>query len=121
MRDFIIRVFINAVAIFITAYILPGVKIANDQIGTLLLIGLVIGLINAFVKPVLKFLSCPLVLLTLGLFVLVINGLMLLLADALLDSLTIQDPAFLWAIVAGIIMSIVSTVLEAVLLRFGRR
>jgi putative membrane protein len=119
MRDFIIRVFINAVAIFITASILPGVHIANDGIATLLLIGLVIGLINAFVKPVLKLLSCPLVLLTLGLFVLVINGLLLLLADALLDTLTIEN--FGWAILAGIIMAIISTVLEAVLLRFGRR
>lgn len=119
MRDFIIRVFINAVAIFITASILPGIHIANDQLGTLLMIGLVIGLINAFVKPIIRLLSCPLVLLTLGLFVLVINGLMLLLADALLDSLKIDN--FLWAIVAGVIMAIISTVLEAVLLRFGRR
>jgi putative membrane protein len=121
MRDFVLRVFINAIAIFITAQLLaPGIEIANDgnQFVTLLVIGLVISLINAFVKPVLKLLSCPFVLLTLGLFILVINGALLLLADYLLPTLTIHG--FGWAILAGIIMAIVSTVLEILLVR-GRR
>lgn len=119
MRDFVIRVFINAIAIFITAQLLPGIHIANDSLGTLLVIGLVIGLINAFVKPLLKLLSCPLVLLTFGLFVLVINGLLLLLADSLLDSLKIDN--FGWAFLGGIIMALLSTLLEGVLLRVNRR
>jgi putative membrane protein len=119
MRDFVLRVFINAIAIFVTAQLLQsGIHIANDSVATLLLIGLVISLINAFVKPVLRLLSCPFVLLTLGLFVLVINGVLLLLADALLDTLTIDGLG--WAILAGIIMAIVSTVLEVVLLRTSR-
>jgi putative membrane protein len=119
MRDFIIRVFINAIAIFLTSMLLSqGITIRDDGVAPLLLIGLVIALINATIKPVLKFLSCPLMLLSLGLFVLVINGLMLMLADYLLDSLTIQN--FGWAVLAGIIMAIISTVLEAVLLRLSR-
>jgi len=118
MRDFVIRVFINAIAIFITAQLLPGIHIASDSLSTLLMIGLVIGLINAFVKPLLRVLSCPLVLITFGLFVLVINGVLLLLADYLLDSLRIDN--FLWAMLAGIVMAILSTILEAVLLRFSR-
>ena len=121
MRDFVIRVFINAIAIFITAQLLSnGIQITHDgnEVATLLVIGLVISLINAFVKPVLKLLSCPFVLLTFGLFVLVINGLLLMLADALLPTLTIVH--FGWAVIAGIIMAIVSTILEAVLLRVAR-
>ena len=121
MRDFVIRVFINAIAIFVTAELLKGgIQIADDgnQVLTLLGIGLVISLINAFVKPVLKLLSCPFVLLTLGLFILVINGVLLLLADALLPSLTIVN--FGWAIIAGIIMAIVSTILEILLVRASR-
>jgi putative membrane protein len=119
MRDFIIRVFINAIAILLTSMLLSqGITIADDGFGPLLMIGLVIALINATVKPVLRLLSCPLMLLTLGLFVLVINGLMLMLADALLDSLTIHG--FGWAVLAGIIMAVISTVLEAVLIRMSR-
>ncbi|NJR12670.1 phage holin family protein [bacterium] len=120
MRDFVIRVFINAIAILVTAELLKeGIVISDNSVGTLLMIGLVIALINAFVKPILKFLSCPLVLITFGLFVLVINGLLLMLADTLLPELTIKNP--LYAIVAGIVMAIISTILEAVLLRMSRR
>lgn len=116
MRNFILRIFINAIAIYITAALLgQGIVIRDDTPVTLLTIGLVIALINAFVRPVLMFLSCPFVLLSFGLFVLVINGLLLMLADALLSALTIENP--LWAILAGIIMAIISTILEAVLMR----
>jgi putative membrane protein len=62
--------------------------------------------------------SCLPILLTFGLFVLVINGLLLMLADYFLDSLTIHG--FGWAVLAGIIMAIISTILEAVLLRISR-
>ncbi|HEX2618724.1 MAG TPA: phage holin family protein [Phototrophicaceae bacterium] len=111
MRNFLIRVVINAVAIAITASILPGVHVLNNDIGTLLIIGLVFGLVNGLIKPIISALTCPLVLLTLGLFVFVINGLMLLLTAALSDGRLVVD-GLGWAILGGIIMGIVGVAME---------
>jgi putative membrane protein len=114
MRNFIIRVFINAVAIAIAASLLPGITVTNDDIGTLLIIGLVFGIVNALVKPILIILTCPAVIVTLGLFLLVINGLMLLLTASLIpDRLQVEGLGS--AILGGIIMGIVGMVIESVL------
>ncbi len=114
MRDFVLRVIINAVGIAIVAQLVPGIRLVNDTLGTLLIIGLVFGIVNAIVKPILIFLTCPAVIITLGLFILVINGLMLRLTASLLpDRLTVDG---LWpAILGGIVMGIISMVLESVL------
>lgn len=117
--NIVLRVIINAVAIVVTASLLPGIVIADNEVGTLLTIGLVIGIVNAFVKPVVKLLTLPLTILTLGLFLLVVNALMLLLADALLPQLTVDG--FLTALLGGIIMAIVGIVVERLLeALFGR-
>lgn len=114
MREFVLRVIINAVAIAIVAQLVPGIRLVNDTLGTLLIIGLVFGVVNAIVKPILILLTCPAVIITLGLFILIINGLMLRLTASLLpDRLQIDG---LWpAILGGIIMSIISMLLEGVL------
>lgn len=113
MRNFIIRVIISAIAITITASLLPGITLANDTIGTVLIIGLVFGIVNAIVKPLLIFLTCPAVIVTLGLFILVINGAMLMLTASFVDALQIDG----WgtAIVGGIIMSIVTMIFESIM------
>lgn len=113
MRNFIIRVIISAIAITITASLLPGITLANDTIGTVLVIGLVFGIVNAIVKPLLIFLTCPAVIVTLGLFILVINGAMLMLTASFVDTLQIDG----WgtAIVGGIIMSIVTMIFESIM------
>ncbi|MAU13428.1 MAG: hypothetical protein CL607_26655 [Anaerolineaceae bacterium] len=113
MRNFIIRVIISAIAITITAALLPGITLANDTIGTVLIIGLVFGIVNAIVKPLLIFLTCPAVIVTLGLFILVINGAMLMLTASFVDALQIDG----WgtAIVGGIIMSIVTMIFESIM------
>ncbi|QPC84385.1 phage holin family protein [Phototrophicus methaneseepsis] len=113
MRDFLIRVIISAIAISITAYLLPGIVLADDSLGALLIIGLVFGIVNAIVKPLLLFLTCPAVILTLGLFILVINGALLMLTASLVPALTIDGYGS--AILGGIIMSITSMVLEGLL------
>jgi putative membrane protein len=114
MRNFIIRVFINAVAIAIAASLLPGITVANNDLGTLLIIGLVFGIVNALVRPILILLTCPAVIVTLGLFILVINGLLLLLTASLVpDRLQVQGLGT--AILGGIIMGIVGIVLESIL------
>ncbi|MBN2305334.1 MAG: phage holin family protein, partial [Anaerolineae bacterium] len=74
MRDFLMRLLINAVALAATAAILPGISVRDNGIGTLLIVALIFGLLNAVLKPALLILSCPLVILTLGLFLLVVNG-----------------------------------------------
>jgi putative membrane protein len=112
--DIVIRIVINAVAFWVTASILTGFRVADNDIGTYLVIGLIFGVVNAIIKPIVKFLTCPLTLLTLGLFIFVINGLMLLLTASLSGG-RLQIDSFLTAIVGGIIMALVNVVLEAVI------
>jgi putative membrane protein len=114
MRNFLIRVVINAIAVAIAASLLPGIRVTNNEIGTLLIIGLVFGIVNALVKPILVILTCPAVIVTLGLFLLVINGLMLLLTASLIpDRLHVDGLGS--AILGGIVMGLVGIVLESVL------
>jgi putative membrane protein len=114
MGKFLLRVIINAIAIAITASLLPGIHVVNQNLGTLLIIGLIFGIVNALLKPILSVLTCPFIILTLGLFIFVINGLMLLLTASLSGGRLIID-GFWWAVLGGIIMGIVGLVLESVL------
>jgi len=117
MAVFLVRVVINAIGIAVTAWILPGIDVVNNDLGTLLIIGLIFGIVNAILKPILLFLTCPAVIVTLGLFILVINGLLLQVTAALVpDRLQIDN--FGWAVVGGIVMSIIGLILEGV---FGLR
>ena len=115
MRNFLIRVVINAIAIAITATVIPNIAVINDDIGTLLMIGLVFGIINSLLKPILLFLTCPAVVLSLGLFVLVINGVLLLITDTLVGDRLIIEGGIGTAILGGIVMAIVSMILEGIL------
>ena len=100
-------------ALAITAYVLPGIDI-DMGIGSLLLIALIFGVVNAIIKPVITILSCPLIILTLGLFYLVVNGLMLLITDELAGGRFDVD-GLLWAILGGLVFGIVGSILESVL------
>lgn len=119
VRNFIIRLVINAIALYITASILPGIHIGDDSAGTLLLIALVFGVINAIVKPIVTLLTCPMVLLTLGLFSLVINALMLLLTASIVGPERFQVDGFWTAFLGGIVMAIVSMIVEWALKQVG--
>ncbi len=115
MREFLIRVLINAVAIAVTALLIPNIHIANNDVTTLLIIGLIFGLVNSLLKPLLILLTCPAVLLSLGLFIFVINGFMLMITDSLAgDRLTIDGGIFT-AILGGMVMAAVTIALESVL------
>ncbi len=109
----LLRLGVNAVALFLTAQLLPGIKV-NGDVGTLLLLALIFGIVNALIKPIVEPLTCPLVILTTGLFVLVINGAMLMPTARMSGGRLIVEG---WgtAIVGGIIMGIINVVLEAVL------
>ncbi len=97
------QVALNGIGILLAAWLVPGIE-WQGGILYLLLTGLVIGLINLLVRPLVTLLSIPLIVVTLGLFFLVINGAMLLLAGSLLDGLTIEGcgPAILGGIVLGL-------------------
>ncbi len=118
VRNFIIRLIINAIALAITAELLPGISIGGGT-GTLLLVAFVFGVVNAVVKPIIAILTCPAVILTLGLFILVINGLMLLLTSSLVGAQNFAVDGFGTAFIGGIVMGIVAIIVEAVLDALG--
>ena len=115
MREFVIRVLINAVAIAVTAMLIPNIHIANNDISTLLVIGLIFGVVNSLLKPLLILLTCPAVLLSLGLFIFVINGVMLLITDSIAGDRLFIDGGIFTAILGGMVMGGVSMLLETVL------
>jgi len=113
MRNFIIRILINAIAVVVMAQVLPGIQVTNEFV-PLLIVALVLTIVNATLKPILLLLSCPLVLLTLGLFILVVNAFALQIAAYFSGDNFIIDgfwPAF-WG---GIIMAVINMVLEGII------
>ena len=79
-QKLLLRWLINGVALYVAAELVPGIH-ADGGWQVLLFMALIFGLVNALVRPILKFLTCPLIMLTLGLFTLVVNALMLMLAS----------------------------------------
>jgi putative membrane protein len=117
LRNFFIRVIVNAAALAITASIMPGIS-TPDQLGTLLVVAIIFGIINAIIKPIVVILTLPFTIVTLGLFIFVINGLMLLLTSSLSGGRLVVDG--LWtAILGGIVMGIAAMIVEAVLKAVG--
>jgi putative membrane protein len=89
MRNFLIHWLIIALALAVSARVVPGVHVAS--FGVLLLSGLVLGVVNAFIRPVLVVLTLPITILTLGLFYLVVNGAAFGLAAALVPGFTVAS------------------------------
>ena len=115
MREFVIRVLINAVAIAVTAMLIPNIHIANNDMSTLLVIGLIFGVVNSLLKPLLILLTCPAVILSLGLFIFVINGVMLLITDSIAGERLVIEGGIFTAVLGGMVMGGVSMLLETVL------
>ena len=114
---FLIRVVVNALALICVAYVVPGIHVSG--IGGALIAALILGVVNAILRPILVVLSLPLEVLTLGLFTLVINALLFWLVGALHVGLTVGGfwPAF-WG---AIVMAIVSWILSMLTRGFERR
>ena len=108
--DALVRIIVYAVAISLTAYLLPGVSIAQHNVGTILLLGLVIGIVNGVIRPIAKFLTMPISFVTLGLFHFVLNALLLLLVSAIVPALHFNG--FLDALIGGVVLGILAAVLE---------
>ncbi len=110
---------INAAALLVLPYIVPAVQIRGlgtiEGFGTALIVALVLGLLNTVIRPVLFVLTLPITVLSLGLFILVINGLMFWLAAQFLPGFEVRS--FGWAIVAALVYSVISYAINAVLLK----
>lgn len=109
MAAFLIRWFVTTVAVFLAEKLLPGIRC--DSTGALLGASLLLGIINAFVRPVLLLLSIPFIIVTMGLFIFVINALLLLLVAALIPSFHVDG--FWSAFFGGILIGLVSWVLSS--------
>ena len=112
MRHLLIRLIINAAALFVAVQLIPGMHFTGG-IGKLLLVAFVFGLVNAIARPILTMLSCPLIVVTLGLFLLVINAAMLWITSWLSTRLDLgfHVDGCVPALLGGLVIGIVSTIL----------
>jgi len=103
------KIIATAIAVVIGAYILPGVDV-EDSVITVIILAVVLALLNTFLKPLLVFLTLPATIITLGLFLLVINALIILAADWLVDGFEVRN--FWWALLFSFIVSFISGLFE---------
>ncbi len=109
----ILKLIINAVAVLILAEILPGATV--DNYVSALIVAVVIAILNAIVKPVLVILTLPVTVITLGLFLLVINAGIILLADYFIDGFNVNG--WIWALIFSVLLSIFQSILHTILLK----
>jgi len=124
MWRFAIKVLVNGVALWVAAQLLTGIHLGGDgattssQLVTILWVAVIFGIVNAIIKPVLKILALPAIILTLGLFTLVVNGAMLQLTSWFAGqfNLAFHVDHFFWdAVIGSIIITVVSMVMHLVL------
>lgn len=124
MTSIAIKVLVNGVALWVAAFLLEGIRFGPDseplskQLVTILVVAVIFGLVNAFIKPVLKLFALPFIILTLGLFSLVVNALMLQLTSWFADqaNLAFHVDQFFWdALLGSIVITFVSMILHLVL------
>lgn len=104
---FLIRLLVSALAAMLTAYLLPGVKL--DNFVTALILALVLALLNMLVKPILLILTLPATIFTLGLFLFVVNALIILLASRLVSGFKVDG--FWWALLFSIVMTVINSIM----------
>lgn len=109
--NLIIRLLVTAVVAFSLTKFLSGVQFLDFQ--TAVVFAIVFGLLNTFVKPVLKIVGLPISILSLGLFSLVINAVVMLLADHFVEGMSIDG--FLWALVFSIALSTISSIINKII------
>ncbi|HYW34994.1 MAG TPA: phage holin family protein [Balneolaceae bacterium] len=103
----IIKLLVNAFGVFVFGSILKGVEVRS--FGTAIIVAIVLALLNTFVKPIITFFSIPFIILTLGLFVLVINTIIVMLTDWLVEGLKIKN--FWWALLFSVLMSLLNIII----------
>ncbi len=105
----LLNIALSTIAVFVTAYILPGVHLAGW--GSALVLAIVLGLINTFIRPILLILTLPINILTLGLFTLVIVALCVMLASAIAPGFKVDG--FFWAMAFGVVLAIINSFLNS--------
>lgn len=106
----LLKILINALAVFGAAYLLPGVHVKDFK--TALVVAIVLGLLNLLVKPVLVILTIPITILTLGLFLLIINAIIVKLCGSIVSGF--QVDGWLYAILFSLIVSLFASILESI-------
>jgi putative membrane protein len=114
---FLLRLFFTWIAIIVSSYFLPGIHINNYV--TALMAAAVLALLDSFVKPILIFLTIPITLITLGLFLLVINAGIVLLGAKLVQGFEVDS--FWWALAFSMVVSLIVTLLELIDKSFSRK
>lgn len=112
MATLLVKWLVSALAIFLVSYFLPGIHVPDITVA--LLAALVLGVLNVTVRPILKLLTLPITLLTLGFFSLVVNGFTLWLVPKVVPGFTIDT--FWWAVLGALIISLVTLILNRVFL-----
>lgn len=105
MKAIAIRLGVNAVALWVAASLIDGITLSSS-IGTILIVAAIFGLVNAFLKPIATLFALPLIIITLGLFTLIVNAVMLLITDALNGGLEVEG--FGSAVLGALVISVVS-------------
>ena len=105
---FLIKLLVTALAVMLAAYVLPGVEIVDTK--TAIIVAVVLALLNTFVKPILIILTIPITLVTLGLFLLVINIIIIKIADGLIDGFTVDS--WFWALLFSLVVSLIASLLD---------
>lgn len=105
--NFIVRLLLSALAVIIVSYLLPGVYVEGFLAAVIL--ALVLSLLNLTIKPILILLTIPLTVFTLGLFLLVINALIILIADAIIPGFEVAG--FWWALLFSLLLSLTNALL----------
>ena len=118
MTKFILRLVINAIALYLAIQILPGIELMSGLV-SIVWLALIFGIVNALFRPLLQFLTCPLIILTLGLFTLVINTFLFWLTSIVGQwfgiALVISEPVWWNAFLGGLIVSVVSVLMTLIL------
>lgn len=108
--NFLIKLLLSTISVLVSAYLLPGAHV--DGFFTAFIVAIILALFSATLKPVLVILTIPVTVFTLGLFLLVINALMIMLADYIVGGFSVDG--FWWALIFGIILAIVNGIFDAI-------
>ncbi|MDX1630011.1 MAG: phage holin family protein [Fulvivirga sp.] len=107
--NFLIKLLLSAISVIITSYLLDGVSVDNFMIA--LIVAAVLALLNTIVRPILVFLTIPITIVTLGLFLLVINAVIILITDSIIPGFVVDG--FWWALLFSIIVSILNALFQS--------
>jgi len=108
--SFLLKWVLSAIAVIIAAYLLPGVTV--DSFWAALIVAAILAIFNAVLRPILVILTIPVTVLTLGLFLLVINAIIVLMTDAIIADFYVSG--FWWAVIFSLIISVLGTVFDKV-------